>query len=296
MIRKVVIQFLRATARGPLVDALPPTGASPAPASTVAGGAAAKTKESPLGKLFRIVGRFVGRFLTPKMKAWIQEVLINTFRITVDFQPAQALETSQAAALDWLQAKDGAERVGDYFEFGVYQGGSVACMHRTLAVRPELSQVRIFGFDSFEGLPDTAEQDGVWLPGQYRSALSFTRSRLDEAGVDWRRTHLVKGFFSDSLTPELVREHGLERAGLIMIDCDLYTSTREALEFCAPLIREHAVIFFDDWLSTDEGHGEQRAFREFLDAHPYFDTEAADGWHDEAKIFYLSRRSDSATD
>ena len=32
-----------------------------------------------------------------------------------------------------------------------------------------------------------------------------------------------------------------------MIDCDIYSSARTALDFCGPLIRDRAVLVFDDW-------------------------------------------------
>jgi len=57
-----------------------------------------------------------------------------------------------------------------------------------------------------------------------------------------------------------------------MIDCDLYSSAKQALDFCAPLIVGQTIIFFDDWgggTSLDkENLGEKRAFLEFLQANP----------------------------
>ena len=101
-----------------------------------------------------------------------------------------------------------------------------------------------------EGRTDRAEWDGPWSEGEFRSDIEFTRKRLTEGGVDWDRTELVKGFFSDTLTPELRERLGLEKASLIMVDADLYTSSRDALAFCEPLIRDVSVIFFEDSSTT----------------------------------------------
>ncbi|HSK40334.1 MAG TPA: hypothetical protein VK943_11260, partial [Arenibaculum sp.] len=90
-------------------------------------------------------------------------------------------------------------------------------------------------------------------------------------GVDWARTYLVKGWFDDTLTPELIRTHGIERASVIMVDCVIYSSTRTVLRFCEPLIKGSAIIVFDDWNAyglADDGMGERRAFEEFLADHP----------------------------
>ena len=54
---------------------------------------------------------------------------------------------------------------------------------------------------------------------------------------------------------------------------DLYSSAREALAFCAPLIQDDAIIFFDDLTEAGwEGmvKGERQAFPEFLEAHAEF--------------------------
>ncbi|WP_410503813.1 TylF/MycF/NovP-related O-methyltransferase [Leptolyngbya sp. 7M] len=66
-----------------------------------------------------------------------------------------------------------------------------------------LNQVRLFGFDSFEGLPETdAEEDiGVWDAGGFKCHIEVTKERLARLGIDWNRTFLIKGWFSDTLKP-----------------------------------------------------------------------------------------------
>ncbi|HEA65402.1 MAG TPA: hypothetical protein ENI07_01060 [Desulfobacterales bacterium] len=57
-----------------------------------------------------------------------------------------------------------------------------------------------------------------------------------------------------------------------MIDCDMYLSAKEALNFCVPLIQDRAIFFFDDWnvlRLADRNLGEKRAFDEFLAANPH---------------------------
>ena len=187
-----------------------------------------------------------------------------------------------------LRERLGADALGDYLEFGVYQGNSLIQMHR--ALRDEgLDDVRLFGFDSFAGLPETAEDEGVWSAGQYRADVDFTRDRLREAGVDESRTVLVPGFFSETLTPELLATHGIRRATVVMVDCDLYSSAREALAFTEPLLGEEAVILFDDWHSTADDEGEQRAFAELLASHPELEAEPAGTYTDAAQVFRIRR-------
>ena len=89
---------------------------------------------------------------------------------------------------------------------------------------------------------------------------------LRKKGVVLDRVHLIKGFYSETLNQKLISEYKIKKAGIIMIDCDMYLSARDALNFCAPLIKEKAIIIFDDWLPNlaEKNLGEKKAFEEFL--------------------------------
>ena len=170
--------------------------------------------------------------------------------------------------------RDGRTDVGDYLEFGVYAGTSFICMHNTLNDRG-LKQVRLFGFDSFEGLPDgaTTDDDGLWQPGAFKAEYEVVSDRIAAAGASAPRGTLIKGWFSDTLKPDTAEQLGIRKAGVIMVDADMYTSSKQALDFCAPLIRDEAVVLFDDWYAMDgrlvaEQMGQKRAFDEFMVENP----------------------------
>ncbi|MGH9465167.1 MAG: TylF/MycF/NovP-related O-methyltransferase, partial [Thermoanaerobaculia bacterium] len=230
-----------------------------------------------------------GRALTPAAKARFQDTLINRFRIPVHLQADEPrLRHVLRRALQRLKSRHGHDSVGDYLEFGVYQGNSLIQAHHAIT-EEGLDHVRLFGFDSFAGLPETAAAEGVWSNGQYRIDVDFTRQRLAEHGVEAGRTVLVPGFFAETLTEQWRRKHAVEQAGVIMIDCDLYSSAKEALDFCAPIIGREAVVLFDDWHATGEKEGEQRALAEFLDENPHFEAEAFESYSDHSKGFILRR-------
>jgi O-methyltransferase len=213
--------------------------------------------------------------------------------------PTEELERVYRRAVAYLRDGTG-HPVGDYLEFGVYRGDSLLCMDR---IRRERGMsFRLFGFDSFQGLPALEAGDEAlgWAAGGFASSYKRTQKRLEQAGLDRRSAVLVKGWYKDTLTPELVRRHNLVKASTIMIDCDLYSSTRTALEFCVPLIKDEAIVFFDDWDGgqrlADRGEGEARAFAEFLQLHPEFAAEEFDTYyHTEmdppvlSKVFRISR-------
>ena len=71
-----------------------------------------------------------------------------------------------------------------------------------------------------------------------------------------------------------------------MIDCDIYISSKQALDFCRPLIKGSAVIFFDDWIE-DKNVGECRALDEFLKKNPSFRAQEFDTYLPQGKIFLV---------
>ena len=236
----------------------------------------------------------------------IFEPLLRLYRSYSDFRrrgralegkglvPEGDLKNCYRQSLACLREKNPDGPIGDYIEFGVCYGSSLACMHDVLVQAGERN-VRLFGFDSFEGMPENArhEDTGHWTPGQLKSPLGFTKRLLAERGVDLTRTFLVKGWFEESLTTDAAARLKLEHAGIIMIDCVLYSSTVLALQFCAPLIKEQAVLIFDDWNAldlADQNMGERKAFVEFLEAHPEFESKELAGY-DLAAVFLISRRT-----
>ena len=213
--------------------------------------------------------------------------------------PEQELEQTYRDALERLSTHHGASAMGDYFEFGVCHGTSLLCMHRALQ-KLGITHTRLFGFDSFEGFPETAEydDDGFWSPGQCKGDYELTHARLTKEGVDWDRTFLITGWFSETLTDQLKRDHQITKASVIMIDCDLYLSSKEALDFCEPLIVDQAVVVCDDWNTGDlaeKGLGEKRAFEELLLEHRDLHAEPIGSYNQNSQVFFVSRRNDAAS-
>lgn len=204
------------------------------------------------------------------IKRWLKWKFLSGYPHPKRLINESELQPQFHQALRCLKEKVGADAIGDYLEFGVFRGASLMLMHQEL-LRENLSKVRLFGFDSFEGLPYDEEE--IWRTGAFCSNYDDTVKSLNKQNVNWDRTTLVKGFYSDTLTDTLVSKHNLKKASLIMIDCDMYLSAKQALSFCAPLILDRAVIFFDEWgwrTRTEENVCEKRAFREFLQENPEF--------------------------
>lgn len=148
---------------------------------------------------------------------------------------------------------------GDLLEFGVSRGNSLSQIARF--AQAAKFPGNIYGFDSFEGLPELTEGDreGMWHKGQfaadYEEALRLINPSSDP------KIKLVKGWFNDTLSSDAI-SNGISKVAFARIDCDLYQSAVECLAFIEPRLVSGALINFDDW-TDDIGLGETRAFFEF---------------------------------
>ena len=175
----------------------------------------------------------------------------------------------------YLDSKPNLLIPGDIYEFGVYSGVSV---DNILEVYTKHNQkdIRIWGFDSFEGLPEETKDKNdafyksLWSEGEFSScdyldvddpqkAAKIIEDQLKAKypGFDIK---MIIGFFCDSLSID----EKYKPASLIDIDVDIYTSAVEALDFCwnNKLFQVGTLIYYDDW--AGEGFGESRAHFEFI--------------------------------
>lgn len=180
---------------------------------------------------------------------------------------------------------------GDYLEFGVSRGTSMALMARALT-ESHLSAVKLIGFDSFEGMARDAHLEG-WRPGDFRSTENATRFYLARHGVAKQRVRLVKGWFDQSLTEATRVSLGIQKASLVMVDCDAHTPSRLALSFAGRSITDEAVIFFDDWgwTEADQIIGQKEAFATFLSENPHLKATELSSYRSEARVFHLINAS-----
>lgn len=122
---------------------------------------------------------------------------------------------------------------GSAAECGVYRGGCLRLMAAECPGR------RIYGFDTFEGLPAD-----MWSPGEPHSAGDFADCSFDAVlkDVSGLNVTLVKGMF-----PASAEAFSAERFAFVHLDFDFYESTRAALEWFLPRMSPGGVIVFDDY-------------------------------------------------
>ncbi len=169
---------------------------------------------------------------------------------------------------------------GDYLEFGVFRGASfirAMKIHEFLFRRKQqLEAMNFYAFDSFQGLPEISnavdKEVEQFADGQYAAGHDLFVRNLKKAKVDMSRVHVVEGYYEQSLAQSKKAGLNLTSAAIIHIDCDLYESTAQVLDFATEYVVDGTVILFDDWLCF-KGHprrGERLAFTEWLERNPRF--------------------------
>jgi hypothetical protein len=147
---------------------------------------------------------------------------------------------------------------GDIVECGVWRGGSMMAVARTLVSQGETSR-SLHLFDTFAGMTEPSERD-VSLLGQSASHLMRTANRSEESSV-WclasieevqhnmastgyprAQVHYVQG-----RVEETIPKHAPQAIALLRLDTDWYESTRHELEHLFPLLVRGGVLILDDY-------------------------------------------------
>lgn len=134
---------------------------------------------------------------------------------------------------------------GLWMEFGVYRG-------QTINLIAEKANKTIYGFDSFQGLPE------AWRADYPKGAFKVNRLPQYHKNVV-----LVKGLFEDTI-PLFIKSHP-EPISFMHIDCDLYNSTKTIFDNLEKQIVTGTIICFNEYFNYPGWKkGEFKAFNEFV--------------------------------
>lgn len=149
---------------------------------------------------------------------------------------------------------------GHVMEFGVWQGKTISLIGK------HFSQLKVWGFDSFVGLPEP------WFTKSTQEGPSHPAGKFGLDGkelVSLPNVELVAGWFSDSIP--VWKEQNSGNICFLHIDCDLYSSTATVLTLLNDRIVPGTVIVFDEmypWADYDQydlwEQGEFKALGEWI--------------------------------
>ena len=175
---------------------------------------------------------------------------------------------------------------GDYLEFGVFKGYSI--FHAQKLAKKYNTKMKLFGFDSFAGLPTLESKDAKkeFYEGQFSQSKKRVSGNIVRHGGNLKTIKLIEGFFSDSLNAKTKKKYEIKKASIVNIDSDLYSSAVDVLNFIKPLIMEGTILLFDDWNSMqgEKQSGEEIALKEFLKKNKSVKLKKlySYGWHGQA--------------
>tara|TARA_B100001057_G_C22685269_1_gene885433 strand:+ start:151 stop:876 length:726 start_codon:yes stop_codon:yes gene_type:complete len=210
-----------------------------------------------MDSLKRILKYIYYRFYKPRLYSSFQNYSISDEQLKF----IHILE-----ALNYLRVtgENGKVLPQNYFEFGCHSGRTFSAAINAGKFL-KMDSLKVYAFDSFEGLPETNEDDGYFQAGTFKtSAAKFKKIVKSKTGVVLKEDQIIKGYYEKSLNDELVEK--MPKLGVLHIDVDLYSSTVSVLNFVKPLLSDGSIILFDDFycFKPTSPSGEKKALIEFL--------------------------------
>lgn len=202
-----------------------------------------------------------------------EHALMNTV------QPFTATSIQRVVALaDAVKYITQAKIEGDIVECGVWRGGSMMVVAKTLVALGDTSR-DLYLFDTFEGMTAPTDKDVMFDGTPAAQLLAETekkegggnywcvagiedvRRNMESTGYPMSKVHLVKGRVEDTIPAQ-----GPNKIALLRLDTDWYESTKHELDHYYPRLSQNGVLIIDDY-----GHwqGSRRAVDEFFGTLPF---------------------------
>ena len=91
------------------------------------------------------------------------------------------------------------------------------------------------------------------------------------------------------LTEDLRKKYPFRKVSVAFIDCDLYFSTRDVLNWLRSYLTEGSLVLMDDWRTCGENPelGQPKALYEFLRENPQFEAEDRGSFPVNGKTFEI---------
>lgn len=140
---------------------------------------------------------------------------------------------------------------GEMAEVGVYNGETA------IIIAEAKGDKELYLFDTFNGLPETQDEDKSFYEGQFKGSEEISKRRLSK----YKNVHIYKGIFPKD-TGHFIED---KKFSFVNLDVDLYKSTLECLKFFYPRMVNGGIILMHDYiwdLNT------KKAINEFFEGKP----------------------------
>ncbi len=137
----------------------------------------------------------------------------------------------------WTLARQITSVPGDVLEVGVWRGGTGAI----LASACRGMDKTVYLADTFEGVVKAGENDTSYKGGEHAdTSLEIVRGLIDSLKLN--NVELLQGVFPDD-TADRIRG----KIAFLHCDVDVYTSSRDVVQWCLPRLSVGSVLVFDDY-------------------------------------------------
>ena len=195
----------------------------------------------PLGRVFTELTCNTGFYIEHLSYMQTAEYIIKNL-------PKLAMSENRYSLMQHIFLDDIVNIEGLYLEFGVNKGISINFI---AAYNP---MKMIYGFDSFEGLPEDWKYDCTAGTFNQNGIMPKVNSNVK----------LIKGWF-DSTIPKFLEQTN-ESCAFIHIDCDIYSSAKTIFSLLGNRITHGTVIEFDEYFNFPSWQEHEfKAFHEFID-------------------------------
>ena len=153
---------------------------------------------------------------------------------------------------------------GDIIEFGSWRGANLMFLAKMSCLLEPHSPKQILGFDNFEGLPASVDEDGEYAKSQVGRYMGNEKV-IKQAIRLFELEEKVQLIIGDALKtiPRYASDNPHTLTSFAYLDFDLYEPTKTALRFLDKSISVGGVIVFDE-ACTKEWPGETLAMKEFM--------------------------------
>jgi hypothetical protein len=135
-----------------------------------------------------------------------------------------------------------------FVECGVAKGGALALMKYVAS-----SQNKVFGFDSFEGMPEVTKEDfgsynksdpKQWVGCNLSGGVENVKNTFKSLNISLDNVSFVKGYFENTISKE---KYNCGEIGILRLDADWYNSTKICLDELYDQVIEGGVVIIDDY-------------------------------------------------
>lgn len=176
--------------------------------------------------------------------------LLATYESAVFFQKYMRMSKNLISSVELLKyaLSERMSTSGLNLEFGVATG-------KTLKIICESINEKVYGFDTFEGLPED------WT--HFQKAGRFSSNGTPNFTPP-NNAELIVGLFEESL-PDFLNRNKTPTVNFVHIDSDLYSSAKCVLNLLTPRLVHGTIIVFDEYFNYPGWeHHEHKALNEFL--------------------------------